>query len=151
MVSTVIDDIDRRILRILENEARITNAALGKRVGLSPNATGVRVQRLVDRGVITGFGAQLDMAILGRPMEAIIDCWLRQPDERDDITRFVADDERVHEAIHITGNVDFRLRVFVASAEDLNDLLTDLRTEAGVSQTDTHLVLQRLSAHATPS
>lgn len=140
----MIDDIDRRIIRILEQEARITNAALGARVGLSPNATGVRVQRLVDRGVITGFSAHLDMGTLGRPMEAIIDCWLRQPDERGPIADLVAEDDRVVEAIHITGNVDFRLRVFVASAEELNDLLTTLRTRAGVSQTDTHLVLQRL-------
>ncbi len=147
----MIDDIDRRIIRVLEREARITNAALGARVGLSPNATGVRVQRLVDRGVITGFGAHLDMGTLGRPMEAIIDCWLRQPDERDPIADLVADDDRVVEAIHITGNVDFRLRVFVESAEDLNDLLTALRTSAGVSQTDTHLVLQRLSTQAAPS
>jgi len=145
----VIDDIDRRIIRILENEARITNAALGARVGLSPNATGARVQRLVDRGVITGFGAHLDMAALGRPMEAIIDCWLGAPEDRGPIAAVVADDDRIVEAIHITGNIDFRLRVFVSTSEDLFDLLSRLRNEGGVRQTDSHLVLQRLETAAS--
>lgn len=149
MVSAVIDDIDRRILSVLSHEARITNAALGARIGLSPNATGARIQRLVDRGVITGFGARIDMSALGRPMEAIIDCWLGSPEDRTPIADVVADDDRIVEAIHITGNIDFRLRVFVSSSEELFDLLSRLREEADVRQTDSHLVLQRLPTQST--
>ena len=140
----MIDDIDSEILRELQIDARISNTELGRRVGLSPNAAGARVARLVERGLIRRFAAVIDQAALGRPMEAIVDCWLRQPDERDGITRLARTDDRIVEAIHITGSVDFRLRTFVASATDLDDLLTELRREAGVNQTETHLVLHRI-------
>ena len=143
--STVIDDIDREILSTLQSMGRLTQRELGKAVGLSPNAAGARMQRLIDQKIITGFSARIDHAALGRPIEASIDVWLNDmTDDRDRFADFVRSDERCVEAFHLTGRLDFRLRARVATSDDLNALLDDLRHTAGVRQTDSRLVLTHL-------
>jgi len=140
----VIDDIDRDILRHLTIDGRATHRELGKVVGLSPNAAGARLTRLVERGVITGFTAIVDHAALGRPLEVTMDVWL---DHRPNDTAFVdlvAADERIIDAIHITGPVDYRIQARVSSPEDLEDLLERMRSEANVSQTDSRIIMSHL-------
>lgn len=141
----MIDDIDREIIRALVNNARLTQRELGRSVGLSPNAAGARVQRLLSTGVITGFGARLNHAALGRPLEASIDVWQTGRDERGAFEDLVRDDERIVECFFLTGPLDFRLRARLASADDLNDLLITMKNEGGVRQTDSRLILQHLS------
>lgn len=141
----MIDDIDSEILGVVQKRGRITQRELGREVGLSPNAAGARLQRLIDRKIIVGFEAKVDHDALGRPIEATIDVWLVDGGDRSAIMVLVADDERVVECFHLTGPLDFRIRARVASAEDLNDLLNRLREEGGVRQTDSRLILEQLS------
>ncbi len=62
---TVLDDIDRRILRVLSQDGRISNVDLAGKVGLSPSACLRRVQELERRDIIQGYRAQLNAAALG--------------------------------------------------------------------------------------
>ena len=144
MESTVIDAIDSEILRIAQQQGRITQRELGREVGLSPNAAGARLQRLIDRKVIVGFEARVDHAALGKPIEVTIDVWLADGADRQPFTDLVAGDDRVVECFHLTGPLDFRARVRVASTDDLNDLLNVMRGQAGVRQTDSRLILEHL-------
>lgn len=112
-------------------------------VGLSPNATGVRVARLFESGVLTGVSARVNHAAVGRTIEAIVDCTLAAPDRSALLLDLVALDDRVIESLFVTGTVDYRLRVVVESPEDLHDLLRRLVAEAGVRTSDTRLVLDR--------
>lgn len=130
---------------MLQIDGRMTHRELGKVVGLSPNATGARVQRLIDRGVITGFRVVVDHVQLGRSMEATVDVWLNDDRQRAPLMSLVVDDDRVVECFHLTGPLDFRLRARVASADDLNALLNRLRDEGGVRQTDSRLVLEHIA------
>ena len=141
----MIDSIDSEILSIVQTRGRITQRDLGYEVGLSPNAAGARLQRLIDRKIITGFEAQIDHAALGRPIEATIDVWLSEGQDRGPIKELVAADDRITEAFHLTGPLDFRIRARVGSTEDLNELLERMQTEAGVRQTDSRLVLEQLA------
>lgn len=129
-------------------DARLSNVELGRGVGLSPNAAGVRVQRLQEQGVIAGFHARIDHEALGRPIEASIDVWLKDDADRDEFTNAMRADERIVECFYLTGPLDFRVRARVASADDLNDLLYGLRS-AGVRQTDSRLVLEQVPMHET--
>ena len=140
----MIDEIDREILSTLTKLGRLTQRELGRAVGLSPNAAGARMQRLIDRKIITGFGARIDHAALGKPIEATIDVWLDDMSDRERFAEFVKNDDRCVEAFHLTGRLDYRLRARVASSNDLNELLNDLRSEAGVRQTDSRLVLEHI-------
>lgn len=141
----MIDEIDREILDIVKTKGRITQRELGREVGLSANAAGARLQRLIDSKVIIGFEAKVDHVALGRPIEASIDVWLSDGGDRGPLIEVVSSDSRVVECFHLTGPLDFRIRARVESAEDLNDLLNRMRAEGGVRQTDSRLVLEHVS------
>lgn len=67
-----LDAVDRRIVTELQAEARISNAELGRRVGLSPPAVSERVIRLDRAGVITGYDAHFEPKALGYPIGAVV-------------------------------------------------------------------------------
>ena len=141
----MIDDIDLQIIRHLARDGRATHRELGRAAGLSPNAAGARMTKLIEQGVISGVHATIDHAALGRPLEVTMDVWI---DHRPNDTAFldlVSSDDRIVDAIHITGPVDFRLLVQVASPEDLEDLLAKMRREAGVTQTDSRIVMSHIA------
>jgi len=121
-------------------------------VGLSPNATGARVTRLLDEGIISGIHARANHAALGRTLEASVDCWMetREDEQWELFAAFVAQEDRILDAVHITGKVDYRLSVVVATPEELDELLTDLKRNAGIAETDTRLVLRRYPAGGDP-
>ncbi|MEM0962871.1 MAG: Lrp/AsnC family transcriptional regulator [Bacteroidota bacterium] len=64
--------IDHHILRELQQDARLSYAELGRRVGLSPPAVSERVARLESSGLITGYHAAVDLTRLGRPVRAVL-------------------------------------------------------------------------------
>lgn len=144
----MIDQIDRDLIRLLQSDARLTQRELGRSVGLSPNAAGARVQRLVRDGVIAGYHVAVDHAALGRPLEATIDVWLNEATDRTAVERLVREDDRIVECFHLTGPVDFRIRARVSDPADLNELLMRLRGEGRARQTDSRLVLEYLSTTA---
>ncbi len=113
---TVIDEIDRDIIRILQVEGRSTQREVGAQVGLSPNAAGARINRLLERGVISGIRAEVDQAALGRPIDAWVDCWLAPGGDRDRFEAVVATTSASPRPRISTGRVDFRLRIAVGVA-----------------------------------
>ena len=146
----MIDEIDKEILAIVQRDGRMTQRELGRAVGLSPNAAGARLQRLIDRGVIVGFTTVVDHEALGRPIEASVDVWVTDDGDRQPLIDLVAADDRIVEGFHLTGPLDYRLRCRVSSTDDLNELLQKLRDEGNVRQTDTRLVLEQLPTAPTP-
>jgi len=141
----VLDEVDQLILRHLARDGRATHRELGRAAGLSPNAAGARMARLAERGVITGVHAKINHAALGRPLEVSMDVWLDHRPNDSAFKDLVARDDRIVDAFHITGPVDYRLQARVASPEDLEDLLALLRAEAGVNQTDSRIIMGRLT------
>ncbi|MCP3856619.1 MAG: Lrp/AsnC family transcriptional regulator [Actinomycetia bacterium] len=145
----MIDSIDRRIIRELQKDGRQTNREIAEQVGLSPNATGVRIKRLIDGGVITGIHARLDHAQVGRPLEALIECHLSGYPDMDEVLEFFRQDDRIIEAFHITGKVDYILRVAASSTDDLHDLLQEIGyRRRWMDDIETRLVLERIWAQA---
>lgn len=138
--NVVIDDIDREILRILREDARIPWQSLGARVHLSPNAAADRVRRLIRAGVIRGFTVVVDQEALGRTLDAIIDVKV------DDAARFrdgALGCDEVEGLLNVTGRDDFQLRVSCAGTAGLNALLGRFRDEFGMTESHTRLVLER--------
>jgi Lrp/AsnC family leucine-responsive transcriptional regulator len=66
------DDIDRKLLRELQLDARISYAELGRRVGLTTPAVIERVRKLEDAGIVTGYRVDIDTARIGLPITAFI-------------------------------------------------------------------------------
>ena len=135
-----VDHIDREILSILQSDGRITWQTLGDRVHLSPNAVADRVRRLTKSGVITGFGARVNQAALGRSLEAVIDARMPHSQAFDDA--LIKRDD-VQWAAHVTGESDVKLAVACEGTAGLDALLRWLQRE-GATETRTDVVLKRI-------
>jgi Lrp/AsnC family transcriptional regulator, leucine-responsive regulatory protein len=97
-----LDDVDWRLLEALQADGRASWADLGRRVGLSPSAITERVRRLEDRGVITGYTAEVDPEKLGLTIAALVR--LRYPHGGDKPLRdLLATTPEIGEAHHVTG------------------------------------------------
>ncbi len=110
--------MDRRILRVLQADARTPLAEVGRRVGLSQPSVSERVQRLHDRGVLKGYRAHIDPAAVGLGIEAFVR--LRTGNEM--IETCLASFEGIPaivQAYRVTGEDCFVLRVLVQSPEEL--------------------------------
>jgi Lrp/AsnC family transcriptional regulator, leucine-responsive regulatory protein len=141
---TVLDRLDREILGILRNDARISWNTLGDRVHLSANAASDRVRRLIRKGVIRRFTADIDQSALGRDLEAVVDIIVDHPAVSADefVERALSRDE-ITWMSYMTGRLDFRMNVACAGTKGLDDFLAFLK-ESGARETSTTVVLRRL-------
>ena len=115
-----LDKLDRELLRLLQNDGRLTNAELAQRIGLSPSACFRRLQRLEQAGVIAGYAALLDGAAIGRPTTVFIEVTLDSQGSAalDAFERAVAACPDVLECHLMSGDFDYLLRVAVADMRD---------------------------------
>jgi DNA-binding Lrp family transcriptional regulator len=107
-----LDAIDLKILATLQVNGRITNAALADAVGLSQSPCLQRVKRLEDAGIITGYGAHIDLALLGETLTVFTEVTLTDH-HRKDFARFeaaIADFDEVVECHLISGGYDYLLK-----------------------------------------
>jgi Lrp/AsnC family leucine-responsive transcriptional regulator len=115
-----LDKLDRELLRLLQNDGRLTNAELAQRIGLSPSACFRRLQRLEQSGVIAGYAALIDGEAIGRPTTVFIEVTLDSQGSAalDAFERAVAACPDVLECHLMSGDFDYLLRVAVADMRD---------------------------------
>ena len=115
---TKMDDINRRILRELERDGRVTNADLAQKVGLSPSACLRRVQELEREGVISGYRAVVNRSAMGGGFTAYVAVGLSEHHKRNqrNFEKAMAAAPQVRECHNVTGAIEYILRVEV---EDL--------------------------------
>jgi len=121
----LLDDIDWTILQELQENARITFAELGRRVGLSTPATAERVHRLEDAGVIVGYRAQVNPSAVGFPVQAFI----RVSVAGDKLTKFATLAQRCPEVLEchrVTGSESFIIKVAVSDIQHLEVVIDSL-------------------------
>ena len=127
MSQKIADQIDKRILRELSADARVTNNELAERVGLSASACLRRLRRLEEVGAIKGYSAIIDPAIEGWTMTALASVRLsRQHD--DEIRMFeaaVINWDEVLECHLVTGSRDYMLKVMCGGTEDDERFIQD--------------------------
>jgi DNA-binding Lrp family transcriptional regulator len=141
-----IDDVDRRILAILAEDARIPNNALAERVGVAPSTCLGRVRALRERGVIRGYHADIDPAALGRPLQAMISVRLA-PGGRGRIAGFgekLAHLPDVLNVYFLGGGDDFYVHVSAASSDALREFVVALSADPDVALTQTNLIFEHV-------
>lgn len=147
------DGLDREILGVLREDARISYRDLGVRVGLSANAAADRVRRMVRDGTIRGFTTIVDPTAGPRPgLVVFIDITLRLDTTNEEFERVVLKLPGITEVVHVTGAHDYLVRATAADAAELDALLRTLKREAGVAQSSTRIALRdaRAPAGRTP-
>ena len=122
-----IDKIDKKILKILQSDGRITNAQLSKEIGLSPAPTLERVKKLEQTGFINSYHAVLDPVKLGIGVCTFVKVSLKNHNKAS-IERFIAAIEQIEEITechHTTGTCDFMLKVVAADINSYQQLMLE--------------------------
>ncbi len=122
--SSAVDQIDLRILRELQANARISWRELGEAVHLAPTSVADRVRRLERHGVIDGYSVRVDPAALGRTVRAVVDVSLGAGDQVDRFETELAQRDEVFFAAYVTGTADYSIIVECEGAEGRRDIYT---------------------------
>ncbi|PWJ53744.1 DNA-binding Lrp family transcriptional regulator [Dyadobacter jejuensis] len=145
-MSTIIklDQIDRKVLEILQMNAKITNAQLSKEIGLSPAPTLERVKKLEQSGIIKSYHAQLEPERVGLGVSTFVQISL--VGHRRAVTEsFVEKIQAIPEVVechHITGTGDFLLRVISKDISTYQTLMLEKINEIEeVASTQTMVIL----------
>jgi len=134
------EDLDRRIVRELCADGRLSFTDLAERVGLSVSAAHQRVRRLEQRGVIRGYTAKIDPDSVGLPLTAFISIKPIDPAAPDDAPERLAHLSAIEACHSVAGEESYILKVRVANPGMLETLLQEVRAAANVS-TRTTVVL----------
>jgi Lrp/AsnC family transcriptional regulator, leucine-responsive regulatory protein len=145
----MIDETDRQILNILQENARTPNAEIARQVGMAPSAVLERIRRLEAKGVIQGYEARLNPDTLGLGLLAFVFVRTRDTAGETRTADLLAQVPEVQEAHHIAGEDCFLLKVRTRDAKSLGRLLREKFGAAGsVLSTRTTIVLETLHENA---
>jgi Lrp/AsnC family leucine-responsive transcriptional regulator len=143
-MTDALDNTDRRILRLLRQDGRMSHAAIAKEVRLSGPAVHDRVRKLEQRGFISGYSAVLDPVSLNRSHMAFVMVNLSEGSEfavDDPIVARICEEPDVLEFHRIAGEDCYLLKVRTSTNSDLEQLLRRIRKIRGVARTRTTIVL----------
>jgi DNA-binding Lrp family transcriptional regulator len=147
-----IDQFDRRILALLQEDGRLTNGDLSERVNLSPSQCSRRRQRLEEEGFIRGYRAVLDRERLGFSLTNMVTVTLATHN-RDNAQRFaelVSRLPEVQEAHALTGEMDYILKVVTPDLKSLSNFVNQvLLPHESVQHVKTAIVLETLKENAS--
>ena len=119
-----LDDIDRRLLDLLQSNARMPWSELARSVGLSAPAVADRARRLEESGVISGYHAHVDPEALGYQLRAVVR--MRPDRHADEVAVYAAKEPGVLTAHRVTGGDCYVFDVIARSMADLESMLDRL-------------------------
>lgn len=139
----MIDAIDRAILRLLQENARISNAEIARQVGLAPSAIFQRIRKLEEHGVILGYTARLDPKAVGCGLVAFVMLQTGEGARAGEVTAQLAAIPEVAEVHRVVGEDCFFLKVRVRDTDALGALLDHkIQPLPSVASTRTTIVLK---------
>lgn len=147
------DNIDARLLQIIQADASSTNESIGELVGLSPMAVWRRIKRLEEEGVIKKRVALLDAKKLGRPITAFVmlrtqqhsSAWFKRLQEA------VVGMPEVMEFHRLSGEIDFMLKVSLRDIEDYQSFYKKLTSQVELMDVSTSFAFEQVKCtHELP-
>jgi len=145
--NTLLDRIDLRILSELQQDGRLSNVALSKRVNLSPTPCLERVKRLEQKGYISGYHAELNADKLGAGLLVFVQVSLDKttPDIFSRFRSALAHLEQVLECHMVAGGFDYLLKLRFGNMAAYREFLgNDLASLPGIMQTHTYIVMEEV-------
>jgi Lrp/AsnC family transcriptional regulator, leucine-responsive regulatory protein len=130
------DALDRRIVSLLEQDARLSYARIGAEVGLAASSVHDRVRKLERRGIIHGYRAEVNLEAAGLPITAFVSIAL-QPSSPADVPARIAELPLVQSCYSVAGENSYVLVVRSPSTAALEDLLDALRAKLEVTTRST--------------
>jgi DNA-binding Lrp family transcriptional regulator len=136
----MIDKLDAQLINVLNDQPRVGLLEISRRLGVARGTVGARLDKLMTRGVITGFGPEVEPAALGFPILAFVELDIVQGrlDEAVEQLRLVPE---VLEAYATSGDRDLLCRVVAKSPEHLQDIINAMVRSEAVRRSTSHIAL----------
>ena len=143
----MLDEVDRKIVMLLQRDGRLSNAAIAEQVGLTTSAVYERVKKLERRGVIKGYVALADGEAVGKPIIAFVrlvigttaDAYYRQSEQQ--FIETCMQEPDVLECHSVAGEDCYVLKVRAATPQSLEKLLRRLRADTPIARSTTSIVM----------
>jgi Lrp/AsnC family leucine-responsive transcriptional regulator len=137
------DEIDRKILNILQDKARVPNVEVARQVGMAPSAVLERIRKLEKQGVIDGYEVRLNPQRFNRKLVAFVTVHTAAvKNSVDDAAAFLAAIPEVQELHYVSGSDAFLLKIRVADTHHLGRIVRDrISTQPFVKATRTDIAL----------
>ncbi len=137
-----IDEKNRRILTILQENARVSNAEIARQLGMTTSAVFERIRKMEERGIIRGYSVQVEPAALGLPLSAFVSVKINPHRLAPEVGRAIAEVEGVEEAYHLTGEECFLARIRCSDTDSLERILMQINDIEPVYATRTVIILR---------
>src|SRR5919109_1591561 len=124
-MALALDEIDRKILRILQQNARTSNSEIARQLGMVPSAILERIRKLETRGIIAGYEAKLDPKAMGVGLVAFISMRSAERADCHDLEAKLAKLPEVQEIHNVAGEDCYLVKVRVPDVDALKTLLHD--------------------------
>jgi DNA-binding Lrp family transcriptional regulator len=149
-----LDRIDYEILALLQNNARISNKEIARKVGLAASTCLVRIRVLQNSGVISGFHAEINPVHLGVGIQAMIAVRLIRH-FKPDVDAFRSHALNLPEVVqlyHVAGPIDFLVHVWARNSDHLRDLaMTAFTSRKEVAHIETELIFEHIRSAEIPA
>jgi DNA-binding Lrp family transcriptional regulator len=139
--AAVIDELDARLIELLAAEPRVGVLEASRRLGVARGTVQARLDRLQARGVVTGYGPDIDPAALDHAVTAFVTLEIRQAGGHDPVAERLAAIPEVLEVHTITGAGDMLCRVVARTNADLQRVIDAIVGTAGVVRASTVIAL----------
>ena len=138
----MIDDVSLKILKILQEKARIPNVEVARQVGMAPSAVLERIRKLENQGFIDGYEVRLNPKRFARSLVAFVQVKIKKPGDEKRAGQAVSQIPEVQEVHYVAGDDALLIKVRVADPEDLGRIIRDkIAAVAAVQSTQTAIVL----------
>lgn len=121
----LLDKTDLEIVRLLKNNAKLTNKEIGEITHMTGQAVGVRLSKLIDEGVVKRFTVETDARKMGIDVMAIVTVYMKTLDH-DRMKRLISETEEVVEAHRISGEGCYSLKIEAVDMLRLNEILDQI-------------------------
>lgn len=138
-----IDELDLKILRLLQNNARISLRAISERVFVSTPTVAARIDELTERGIIKGYYTEIDNSVFENVIKAYIDMEVA-PAVKDKLYEYLKASPQVTECSRVTGEYSLLIKVVFKNTSDMDKFLNELQH---YGRTKTQIVFSSVIDH----
>ncbi len=136
-----IDGLDRKILTIIQNNARTSNAEIGRRVDLTASAVHERIKKLERRGIIESYSAVVNPDAVGKSLLAYVFVRVRPHRIAKAVGATLARSEGIQEVAHLAGEECFLVKTRCSGTKELESIIYNINDIEGVDGTRTIIAL----------
>ena len=138
-----IDELDLKILRILQNDARMPVKAIAEKIFASAPTVRARIESLTERGIIKGYYTEIDVSKIDNVITSYIDIEV-SPERKEELYDFLRSSPQVVEASRVTGEYSILLKVIIKNTLEMDKFINALQR---YGRTKTQIVFSSIIEH----